>query len=176
MTFEQRFNEEEQVMLSSLPTLIGSVMSLSEGSGLGTVKELISSAQSVMSGAKDFPSNEIITGVLPNMTNRDEAMSKAKDLKTKLQSQLKTHEIDSKDELRQYVIDTCKKVNEVLAGKANQTEADEYKKWTLNVAENVAKSASEGGFMGFGGTQISHDEKELFEDISTALNVQRSLN
>ena len=175
MSFEQRFTEDEQVMLTSLPTLIGSVMSLAEGSGLATVKELISSATSVMSGAKDFASNEIITGVLPNMSNREEAMSKAKDLRTKLKTELKTHEIDSKDELRQYVIDTCKKVNDVLAGKSNQAEADEYKKWTLNVAENVAKSASEGGFLGFGGTQISDSEKKLFNDLASALNVQRSL-
>lgn len=176
MTFEQRFNEDEQVMLSSLPTLIGSVMSLAEGSGLATIKELISGATSVMSGAKDFASNEIITGVLPNLTNREEAMTKAKELKSKLQSQLKTHEIDSKEELRQYVIDTCEKVNEVLNGKSNPAEADEYKKWTLNVAENVAKSASEGGFLGFGGTQISEGEKKLFDDIASALNVQRTLS
>jgi hypothetical protein len=75
MSFEQRFNEDEQLMLSSLPTLVGSVMSLVEGSGLATVKELISSATSVMSGSRDFASNEIISGVLPNMTNRDEAMT-----------------------------------------------------------------------------------------------------
>jgi hypothetical protein len=175
MSFEQRFNEEEQLLLSSLPTLVGSVMSLAEGSGLSTVKELISSATSVMDGAKDFPSNEIIVGVLPNMTNRDEAMTKAKELKGKLQAQLKTHEIDSKEELRQYVVDSCKKANELLAAKANPAEADEYKKWLLNVAENVSKSASEGGFLGFGGTQISKGEKELFEDVASALNVQRSL-
>jgi hypothetical protein len=176
MSFEQRFNEDEQLMLSSLPTLVGSVMSLVEGSGLATVKELISSATSVMSGSRDFAANEIISGVLPNMSNRDEAMTKARDLKAKLQAQLKTHEIDSKEELRQYVIDTCKKVNEVLAEKSNPAEADEYKKWTLNIAENVSKSASEGGFIGFGGTQIREGEKKFFEDLAAALNVQRTIN
>ena len=176
MSFEQRFTEDEQIMLSSLPTLIGSVMSLTEGSGLGTVKEMISSATSVMAGAKDFATNEIISGVLPSMTNMEEGMARAKELKTKLQSQLKAHEIDSKEELRQYVIDTCKKVHDVLTGKAKQVEADEYKKWTLNVAENVAKSASEGGFLGFGGTQVSDSEKKLFDDIASALQVTRNLN
>ncbi|ULQ55214.1 hypothetical protein KJS94_11230 [Flavihumibacter rivuli] len=175
MAFENRFSEEEQVLLSSLPTLVGSVMSFAAGSGLGTIKEMFSSAKSYMAGAADFSGNEIITGILPNMNDRDGAMQEARDLKAKIQSHFKGYEAKSKEELRQHVLDDCRKVNEILSQKANLQEAEEYKKWTLNIAENVAKAASEGGFLGFGGTQVSEGEINLFDEIATALNVSRKL-
>jgi hypothetical protein len=176
MAFQERFTEEEQVLLSSLPTLIGSVMSFASGSGLGTVKELMSSARTVMSGATEFPSNEIITGVVPSQSNLDEGMARAKELRVKLQEQLKAHEVDSREELRQFVVDTCKKANELLVAKASPGEAEEFKIWTLNIAENVAKAASEGGFLGIGGTQVSDGEKTLFDEVASAFGVNRSLN
>jgi hypothetical protein len=63
-----------------------------------------------------------------------------------------------------------------LQAKATPQEAEEYKKWTLDIAEAVAKAAKEGGFLMFGGTQVSDSEKKLFTDVAEALNVQRSLS
>jgi len=176
MSFENKFSEQEQVLLTSLPTLAGSVMSLAEGSGLGTISEMMSSAKTMLSGAKDFSTNEIITAILPNMENRDEAMTKAKELREKIKSHLQSYQVKSKDELRQRVIEDCKTVNELLSSKADPKEAEEYKKWVLNIAEDVSKAAKEGGFLGFGGTQVSEGETKLFDEISAALNVKRSLN
>jgi hypothetical protein len=151
-------------------------MSFASGSGLGTVKELMSSARSVMAGATDYQTNEIISGVVPSQSNLEEGMARAKELRVKLQERLKAHEVDSREELRGFVIDTCKKANELLAAKASPAEADEFKTWTLNIAENVAKAASEGGFLGIGGTQVSEGEKALFDELASAFGVNRSLN
>jgi hypothetical protein len=175
MSFEQRFTEDEQVMLGTLPTLVGSVMSFASGSGMSTVKELFSSARSVMAGGEQYASNEIITGILPAEGKPDEGIDKARALRVKLQEELKAREVDSREELRVYVIETCKKVSEVLAAKASAGEAEEYKTWTLDIAENVARAASEGGFLGIGGTEVSEGEKKLFADLSEALQVKRSL-
>ncbi len=176
MAFETRFSEQEQVLLSSLPTLVGTVMTFAEGSGMSTIMEMFASSKSMLEGSKQFTGNEIISGILPNMQNTSEAMAEAKELRTKIQSHLKAHEVDSKDELLQQVLNDCKKASELLASKATPKEAEEYKKWTMDIAETVAKAAKEGGFLGFGGTQVSSGELKLFTDIATALNVQRSLN
>ena len=64
MTFESRFTEEEIFLLSSTPVQIGTVMAFAEGSGLGTVKEMLSSSKTYISGLKEYPNNEIIIGVL----------------------------------------------------------------------------------------------------------------
>ncbi len=176
MSFESRFSEQEQVLLSSLPTLVGSVMTFAEGSGMSTIMEMMASSRTMLEGSKQFASNEIISGILPNMTSTSEAMSEAKELRNKVQSHLKTHEVDSKDELMSQVLNDCKKASELLQAKATPQEAEEYKKWTLNIAEAVAKAAKEGGFLMFGGTQISDGEKKLFTDLAEALQVQRSLD
>jgi hypothetical protein len=176
MAFETRFSEQEQVLLSSLPTLVGTVMTFAEGSGMSTIMEMMASSRSMLEGSKQFAGNEIISGILPNMTSASEAMAEAKELRTKVQSHLKAHEVDSKDELLQQVLSDCKKANELLQSKSTPQEAEEFKKWTLDIAESVAKAAKEGGFLIFGGTQISDGEKKLFTDIAEALNVERSLN
>jgi hypothetical protein len=103
-------------------------------------------------------------------------MDRARALRFKLQEQLKAREVDSREELRTYVIDACKRVNELLAAKASPSEANEFKTWTLNIAENVARAATEGGFLGIGGTEVSEGEKKLFADLSEALQVNRSLD
>jgi hypothetical protein len=176
MTFEQRFSEEEQVLLSSLPTLIGTVMSFASGSGLGTVKELMSSARSVMEGASRFPDNAIIAGVVPSITNKDEGIEKARDLRKKLQDELKAREVDSREELRTFVLETSRKAKALLDTKASPEEVQQFSGWILDIAENVAKAASEGGFFGFGGVQVSEGEKQLFDDIASALAIKRNIN
>ena len=55
MSISDRFTEEEIFLLSTTPSLIGSAMAFAEGSGLGTVKEMFSSAKSVMAGIKQYP-------------------------------------------------------------------------------------------------------------------------
>jgi hypothetical protein len=176
MTFEQRFSEEEQVLISSLPTLIGTVMSFASGSGLGTVKELMSSARSVMEGTSRFPDNGIIAGVVPSITNKDEGIEKARELRKKLQDELKAHEVDSREDLRAYVIDSSKKVRTLLEAKASPEESQQFRTWILDIAENVAKAASEGGFFGFGGTQVSEGEKQLFNELASSLGINRQMN
>jgi hypothetical protein len=175
MSFEQRFSEEEQVLLSSLPTLIGTVMSFASGSGLGTVKELMSSARAVMDGASRFTDNAIIAGVVPSITNKDEGIEKAKELRKKLQDELKAHEVDSREDLRAYVIDSSRKVRTLLEAKASPEESLQFRGWILDIAENVAKAASEGGFLGFGGTQVSEGEQALFRELNDALGLERSM-
>ena len=78
MSFQDRFNEQEQLLLASTPTLIGSAMAFAESSGLATVKEMMESAKSYMAGLKAYPNNEIIQGILPNLEDRKEAMAQAK--------------------------------------------------------------------------------------------------
>jgi hypothetical protein len=77
MPFDEKFTESKQQLLAATPILIGSAMVFAGSSGLGTVKELFASAKSYMAGLKDYPNNEIIQGVLPNMEDREEAKAKA---------------------------------------------------------------------------------------------------
>ena len=174
MSLDSRFSEQEQLLLTSTPSLIGSAMAFAEGSGLGTIKELYVNAKTFIGGAKAFPDNEIVVGVLPNLEDRKEAMAKAKEFREKSMQRLKDKGIDSHEKLQQQLIEDCKAVAALLTEKANPQEATEYKEWAMSVAENVAKAAKEGGFLGIGGERISAGEKEIFAEIGQALGAAPS--
>jgi len=175
MSFKERFTDEEQLLLSSTPVMIGSAMAFSESSGLATVKELMASANTYMGGLKAYPQNEIIQGILPNLDDRKEAMAQAKEFRVKASDRIKEKQIDSQDKMRQLLLSDAQEINKILEQKATSKEASEYKEWNMLVAENVAKAAKEGGFLGFGGERISAGEKALFAELSQAFNINSTL-
>lgn len=169
MDFKDRFSEEEQFLLTSTTSLIGTAMAFAEGSGLGTVKEMMSSAKSLMAGVKDYPDNDIVKGILPNMEDRKEVMAEAKAFRKKAVSRLKEKGIKSHEQMSNQLIEDCHAVAALLKEKASDQEKDEYNDWAMSIAQNVAKAAKEGGFLGFGGERISEGEKEMFSKIAAAL-------
>ena len=171
MSLEDRFSEEEQFLLTSTTSLIGTAMAFAEGSGLGTIKEMMASAKSLMSGVKDYPDNEIVKGILPNLEDRKEAMASAKAFREKAMSRLKEKGINSHEKMGAQVVEDCQAVALLLDEKASAEEKEEYKVWAMSIAENVAKAAKEGGFLGIGGERVSEGEKEMFAKIAAALGI-----
>jgi hypothetical protein len=169
MSYDERFTESEQHLLAATPVLIGSAMAFAESSGLGTVKEMFASAKSYIAGLKDYPSNEIIQGVLPNMEERQEAMANARALREQAVTRLKEKGIDSPEKIRELLLEDARDIASLLTQKASPGEASEYKEWAMSVAGNVARAAREGGFLGFGGEQLSAGEKKLFAELAKAL-------
>ena len=175
MSINERFTHEERLLLAATPVLIGSAMAFAESSGLATIKELMASAKTYMSGLKTYPQNEIIHGILPNLDDRNEAMAQAKEFRQQATARLKDKQIDSHEKIRQLLLSDTQEISRLLDQKATPTEAAEYKEWAISVAENVAKAAKEGGFLGFGGEQISAGEKALFAELTQTLGVTRTL-
>ncbi|MEE9396667.1 MAG: hypothetical protein V3V31_06595 [Methylococcales bacterium] len=175
MSFEEKYTEEEQFLLTSTPSLIGSAMAFAEGSGLGTIKEMIANAKTMMGGVKSYPDNDIIKGVLPNLEDRKEAMAKAKEFRAKTMARLEEKGIKSHEMMRDQLIEDCQAVSELLKNKASPQEASEYKNWAMSVAQNVAMAAKEGGFLGIGGERISEGEKVMFDQVAQALGVDSQL-
>jgi hypothetical protein len=49
-------------------------------------------------------------------------------------------------------------------------EAGTYKAWLLQTAQKTAQAAKEGGFFGFGGTQVTAEETASIERLAAAIN------
>ncbi len=175
MSIEERFTEDEIFLLTNTPTLIGSVMAFAEGSGLGTIKELFASSKSFTDGVKEYPDNEIITGILPALGDVKDTMDRAREMREKSLARLKDRQIDSSKKLKDQLLEDSKKIATILKEKATPKEEQEYKEWAMAIASNVAKAAKEGGFLGFGGTQISEGEKQAFAEIAAALGADSQL-
>jgi hypothetical protein len=170
MSIDNRFTEDEQFLLANAPYLVGTVMVFSEGSGLGTIKEMYSNSKSFIGGAKSFPDNEIITGILPNMTDFSDVREKSSALKEKSIEAFKARGVKSKEEMKTYALEELDKVAKLLKEKATPDEISEYNQWVLSIAENVAKAAKEGGFLGFGGELVSEGEKEFYAEVASILD------
>jgi hypothetical protein len=175
MSLHERFTDDEILLLNCTPTLIGSAMVFAEGSGLGTFKEMMANAKSYVGGAQAYPNNAIITSVLPNLVDHKEGYEQAKAFREKAIARFKQKGVNSKESMRTLMLDDCRAVSQLLDEKATEQEAQEYKVWALSIAENVAKAAKEGGFLGFGGEVISKNEKEIYRQIAFALGVTASL-
>ena len=165
------YTEEELNLLANTPSVIGTAMAFSGSSGLfGTGKEMFASVQAIMAGVKNYPNNALIQAILPSVQGgASEAMDKMKKVRDWGVARYKAKEVNSAEKFQAYAIEDCKAVCALLAAKSSPQEADEYKQWTLSIAEKAAMAASEGGFMGFGGDQYSDNEKKFMSAIESAM-------
>jgi hypothetical protein len=56
-----------------------------------------------------------------------------------------------------------------LIASKDPNEAAAYRQFVVNVATAVAQAAKEGGFFGFGGTQVNKAEKSALDEITEAV-------
>jgi hypothetical protein len=67
-------------------------------------------------------------------------------------------------------VDALKATSALLDAKGG-LDAAPFKTWLAGIAKSVAEAAPEGGFLGFGGTQVSEPEKATVAQIAAALGV-----
>jgi hypothetical protein len=64
-----------------------------------------------------------------------------------------------------------RRTSELLARKATPEEANEVRVWLAKVAQATAEAAKEGGFLGFGGTLVSDQEKAALATVNSTLGL-----
>ena len=175
MSVREKFTDDEWFFLMCTPSLVGAAMSGAERSGvIGTVKEAIASMKSVMAGATRYPDNELITALLSPGENRDDAKSQAADFQKRAVEKLKAAGITTPQQLCDQAVEDCRAAVALLQGKCADTDIDEYRSWLLEVAEKVGEAAKEGGFLGFGGEQVSEGERALHKRLKSALGLDQA--
>lgn len=64
-----------------------------------------------------------------------------------------------------------RRTSELLGQKATPQEATEVKEWLTKIAQATAEATKEGGFLGFGGTLVSDQEKAAIARVNSSLGV-----
>jgi len=170
MNTAENYSEEEWQLISSLPQLVGLSMSGVGSSGLiGTTKEMFANVRNFQRAKKEFEGNSLIQSILPDTSNPSQAMDKAKQQREALMNRMKENNIKSPAELSEVVLKDAQNVVEIMAAKESPEVVSQYKNWLLGLAEEVANSAKEGDFLGFGGQQFSDKEKVLFDRLKQSL-------
>ncbi len=169
MELRDRFSDDEWLLLGSLPPMIGAVTAGVGKSGLGTIKEAFASIKAVMGGAGQYPDNALIGELMARASSWEEARERASGKHRQIKEKLEQRGIRTPEQFKEYLLEECRRTNQLLADRVSADEAAEYKEWVISIAEKVAAAAKEGGFLGFGGERISKEERELLQEIRETL-------
>jgi hypothetical protein len=76
-----------------------------------------------------------------------------------------------RDQARSFLANKCGLAVAAVAAKSS-TEAQEFKAWLMAIARRAAEAAKEGGFLGFGGTDVSEKEQAALSQLGAALGMK----
>ena len=74
-------------------------------------------------------------------------------------------------QVQEAAAEILRRTSALLTTKATPEETAEIKGWLAKVAQATAEAAKEGGFLGFGGTSVSDQEKAALSMLNTALGL-----
>src|SRR5271166_1332026 len=158
------FTPDEWKTLLQAPLLVGIAVSAADPSGLvGMLKESMASAWALVQAKADPNADALVMAVADDF-GTSEGRGLAQDGVKALLAGGQAADIKAK------AVAALSALSALLANKA-PADAVPYKTWLAGVAKAVAEAAPEGGFLGFGGTQVSEAEKATLAEISAALGV-----
>jgi hypothetical protein len=153
------YTPEEWKSISAAPVMAGILVTVSDlGGPIGTAKEVIALIRGVTDTAART-SNELIKTV-------------AEGIRLQGRPEIPNLQNDQAG-VRSALIDGCKRALAVVVQKSPD-EADEYRQWLTSLAQKTAEASREGGFLGFGGVQVSDSENAAVSELTSALS--RSAN
>jgi hypothetical protein len=164
MVTKADFAADEWKLVLGSPMLAGMAVTLADPSGLwGMLKEGIASGQALLEAKNDAGASALAKAVVADMET-SEGRSEARD---GIRAQLTGK---SPQEVKQQVLEMLARVGHIVDAKAPD-DAPTFKAWLSTVAQKVAEASSEGGFLGFGGVQVSDAEKGSLADVAKALRI-----
>ncbi len=157
MTTKSDFSEEEWVRVRRAPLVAGMAISLADPGGpIETARESMATIKSTTNP----PSRE---QMLAEIALDIQSMTQQK------QNPLKGFKPSEGMQAGPFVLDELRAVMQIVSSKATSEETGAFSRWLLSVAQAAADAAKEGGFMGFGAVQVSQGEKDMLDQVRSAL-------
>lgn len=165
MANKLNFTPEEWATLVESTMVAGIAVSAAEPSGLwGTLKEFFANSAALDAATRDPHSNELIRAVVADLETDAGRTTLQKALGKRFSGVTKPADVV------QLSLASLRQVAATLDERA-PGDAAAFKAWLLGVSRSVAEASSEGGFLGFGGVQISEAERATLDDIGEALGL-----
>jgi len=156
------FTSEEWQLILSTPQVAALYLALASPSGpLGLAQEMMASTRGLVEAIKSTSGNELVDAVAADVRERAE---KRERLDPPFEPSRDPSEIKAK------CLQTFREVAALLSQKA-PADAEGYKQWVYQAAQNSASAAREGGFFGIGGESVSEAETAALQEIAAALNI-----
>jgi hypothetical protein len=143
--------------------LVGLATAMAGASGLGTLKEFAALTQAIIEKqSSTIPFIRDLTSTAEMRT----AQTSLKDLLANQQG------APPAERTRRLALDQTRSAVDILAAKGSKEEKDAYARLLYGIAEKVANAAREGGFLGFGGTQVSEGERSFLNELRGVLQLE----
>ena len=165
MATKASFTTEEWTLLLESPMMAGMAVSAAEPSGLfGMLKESFATGSALAAAKIDAAANGLVKAVAAEFGTAEGRAAARDGIKASLAG-------GSAGDIKARATETLRQVAALLAAKAPE-DAAAFKAWLAEISRHVADSAREGGFLGFGGVQVSDAEKATLAEIAAALNLR----
>ena len=164
MADKSSFTAEEWKALVEAPMLAGIAVTAADPSGLwGTLKESFATGGALAKVKSDAAANPLIKAIVTEYDS-SEGRGIARDgLKARLGGS-KPADIATK------AVAALGNVSTILEAKA-PGDAPAVRAWLAAISQAVAEASKEGGFLGFGGVQVSDAEKATLDQVAAALKL-----
>jgi hypothetical protein len=159
MTGKADFTEEEWTRLKRAPFIAGMAISISDPGGpIELVKETAATLKTVAGAAQQGDRGELVTALAGEVA----AESKAR--KNPLS------DFKAKGALAgQEILEELTAANGIVSAKASPDDAEAYRAWLMDAAQEAANAAKEGGFFGFHAVRVSEGEQRMLDKLGEAL-------
>ena len=157
MTAKTDFTEEEWTRVRRAPLVAGMAISLADPGG---PIELAKETSASLKTATNPPSREQL---LAEVALDIQSMAQQR------QNPMTDFKPTQGSDPRQQILEELRAVSGIVGSKATAEEAAAFNNWILTSAQAAADAAKEGGFMGFGAEQVSQGEKDMLEQVRTAI-------
>ena len=159
MTGKADFTEEEWTRVKRGPFVAGMAISLADPGGpIELVKETAATLKTVK-GAAQGGRGELVSAaaseVVAEASARKNPMADFKPKGGALAGQ--------------EIVDELTAVNGIVSAKASAEDAEAYRAWLRDAAQEAANAAKEGGFLGFHAVQVSEGEQRMLDKLAEVL-------
>lgn len=165
MATKTTFSPQEWELLMEGVMSSGVAVTAADPSGLwGLMKESFAGAKSMAEAKANPQSSELIKAIVADFENSETRTRVRAAMKKKLEGAAAAADVKSRS------IETLRQASTLLDTKAPE-EAKSVKTWMRAIGQSVAEAAPEGGMFGFGGVQVSDNEKATLAELSNALKL-----
>ena len=165
MATKTDFTADEWKLLLQSPLVVAVAISAADPSGIiGLVRESMASARALLAVASDPNADALVKAVASDYETSEGRTAAQNGFRAAIAGATQPADVVAK------AIDALKATAAVLDAKGG-ADAVPFKTFLAGVGKAVAEAAPEGGFLGFGGTQVSDVEKATVAHIAAALGV-----
>lgn len=162
MANKASFRPEEWTKVLESVAVTGMAVTAAEPSGLwGMLMEAFAGGAALAAAKADANANELVKAAIADFETPEGRAAVQEALKQRFKGAEATDVVPR-------ALETLRQASAILDAKA-PADAPAFKAWLNSIAAKVAEASKEGGFLGFGGVQVSEAEKATLAEIAAAL-------